>query len=68
MGGGHSYAIEKGGHDMEIQARDQLATMNVERNILDRCTRVATVGEGGSYSTLISCIRMERNAKGSMRR
>jgi hypothetical protein len=49
----------------EMSARDQLANEWERFSSADRsiCTRVATMGGGGSYTALLSCLEMKRDAR-----
>jgi hypothetical protein len=49
----------------EMSARDQLANEWERFSSADRssCTSVATIGGGGSYTALLSCLEMKRDAR-----
>ena len=60
--GGGSYAIESACMDMEKEAREALAAMDIEPKILKYCDEVAKAG-GGTYAILQACIEMEMESK-----
>lgn len=60
--GGGSYSIMQGCLRMEERARQDLANIRIEPQILRYCTDVGRV-VGGSYSTMHGCVQMEMRAK-----